>query len=233
MDQLLDNNTVAHQPSSPARTATVLVSELYSSIQGESTYAGRPCAFVRLTGCPLRCAWCDSEFAFHGGQRMALEDVLASVKEMGLPLVEVTGGEPLVQPGALALLRELCDAGYEVLLETSGALDISPVDPRVIKIMDLKCPGSGEVDANLWSNLEHLGPRDELKFVIAERADYDWARQIIQHYALADTRPIHFSPVFGSLEPVLLAEWIMADRLRVRLQIQLHKVLWPGEARGV
>jgi 7-carboxy-7-deazaguanine synthase len=217
----------------PAPKGTLLVSELYRSIQGESTFAGRPCAFIRLTGCPLRCAWCDSAFAFTGGRRLALAQVLDEVGALGLPLVEVTGGEPLAQPGCLGLLGALCDSGYEVLLETSGALDIAPVDARVVKIVDIKCPGSGEEAANRWENLARLGPRDELKFVLAGRADYDWARAILERHQLGLPRPIHFSPVFGAVEPAQLAEWILRDALPVRLHLQLHKLVWPGRTREV
>jgi 7-carboxy-7-deazaguanine synthase len=226
-------NQAALTVTTPKKAPTLLISELYGSIQGESTFAGRPCGFVRLTGCPLRCVWCDSTFAFQGGRRMPLDAVLAEVAALGLPLVEVTGGEPLAQPGCLRLLEELCDAGYEVLLETSGALDITPVDPRVVKIVDVKCPGSGEVESVRWENLERLGPRDELKFVLAGRADYEWARALIRDRALEGTRPLLFSTVFGSLAPVDLAAWIMKDHLNVRLQIQLHKILWPGQTQGI
>jgi 7-carboxy-7-deazaguanine synthase len=257
----------AQTPSAPAAAAALLVSELYRSIQGESTYAGRPCTFVRLTGCPLRCAWCDSAYAFQGGERLALADVMARVRALGVNLVEVTGGEPLAQPGCLPLLRALCDEGFEVLLETSGALDVAPVDPRVVKIVDIKCPGSGEVEANRWENLGALGPRDELKFVLSDRADYAWAREILssskfqvssfkldagdskpesrkpaprtQNLELGTwnlelpRRPIHFSPVHGQLDPAHLASWILEDGLDVRVQIQLHKYLWPNQTRGV
>ena len=169
-------------PSSPTESstaATLLISELYCSIQGESSYAGRPCGFIRLTGCPLRCVWCDTEYAFTGGERMTIEDVLTEAAGWGVGLVEVTGGEPLAQDACLALLTRLCDAGYEVLLETSGSIDITPVDPRVVKIIDVKCPGSGEEKANRWENLPSLNPRDEIKFVLADRRDYDWAKEVI------------------------------------------------------
>jgi 7-carboxy-7-deazaguanine synthase len=211
-----------------------MVNELYASIQGESTYSGRPCVFVRLTGCPLRCSWCDSAYAFQGGERMALEEILARVSELGLRLVEVTGGEPLVQPGCLELLTRLCDTGYEVLLETGGALDVSGVDARVVKIVDVKCPGSGEAAANRWANMDLLGPRDELKFVLAGREDYDWACGVLEEYGLEGAvRPIHFSPVHGRLEPAELARWILEDRLTVRLHLQWHKRIWPGLDRGI
>lgn len=213
---------------------TLLVNELYRSIQGESTWAGLPCAFVRLTGCPLRCVWCDTEYAFTGGRRLSIEEILSEIAYMDVPLVEVTGGEPLAQPGCLPLLKALCDAGFTVLLETSGALDVAPVDPRVVKIMDLKCPGSGEVEANRWENLDHLGPRDEIKFVLADRRDYEWARDVIRDRRLADSgRPLLFSPVHASLNPADLAAWILEDALPVRLQLQLHKYLWPDKTKGV
>lgn len=222
-------------PTAPPqkKSPTLLVSELYRSLQGESTYAGRPCAFVRLTGCPLRCVWCDSTFAFQGGRRMTLEAILAEIGALGMPLVEVTGGEPLAQPNCPRLLRELCDAGYEVLLETSGALDVGPVDPRVIKIVDVKCPGSGEAGANRWENLALLAPHDELKFVLASRADYEWARGVIRERGLEGTRPLLLSTVFGALAPAELAAWILEDRLNVRMQLQLHKILWPGQTKGI
>ncbi len=219
--------------TSDVETTTLLVSELYASIQGESSHAGRPCGFIRLTGCPLRCVWCDTEHAFHGGRRMTIADVLETVSGWGLRLVEVTGGEPLAQPACLALLRALGDAGYETLLETSGAIDVAGVDPRVIKIVDVKCPGSGEAEANRWENLDRLGPRDEIKFVLADRTDYDWARRVIAERGLAGRPGLLFSPVHGRLDPAALARWMIEDRLPARLQIQLHKVLWPGRDRGV
>lgn len=217
----------------PPDDPKLLVSEIYASIQGESSFAGMPCAFVRLTGCPLRCSWCDTEYAFSGGTRMALSEIVARVEGMGLPLVEVTGGEPLAQPECLALLRALCDAGREVLLETSGALDISGVDPRVVKIVDVKCPGSGEERSNRWENLAALGARDEVKFVLAGRGDYDYARRVIGERGLAGRAGLLFSPVHGALDPAELARWIGEDRLAVRMQLQLHKILWPSAVRGV
>jgi 7-carboxy-7-deazaguanine synthase len=220
-------------PAASTHAAGLMVSELYRSIQGESSYAGRPCAFIRLTGCPLRCVWCDSEFAFYGGRRMSLEAIVSEVAHMGVRLVEVTGGEPLAQPGCLALLATLCDAGFEVLLETSGAFDIAPVDPRVVKIVDVKCPGSGEEPSNRWANLDALGPRDEIKFVLADRADYEYARDVIRAHGLERRGGLLMSAVHGRLDPARLAEWILEDGLEVRLQIQLHKVLWPDRDRGV
>jgi len=209
------------------------VSELYRSVQGESTYAGLPCAFVRLTGCPLRCVWCDSEFAFYGGRRIPIEEIVSEIATMDVALVEVTGGEPLAQPGCLPLLTALCDAGYRVLLETSGALDIGPVDPRVVRIVDVKCPGSGEEASNLWDNLEKLRPADELKFVLADRTDYEYARDVIRNRGLEDRDGLLLSAVQGSLDPAHIAEWLLEDGLRARLQIQLHKILWPGRDRGI
>jgi len=215
------------------------VTEIFHSIQGESTWAGLPCTFVRLTGCPLRCAWCDTAYAFYGGERLSLDEILRTVDEIGTPLVEVTGGEPLIHRNAFRLVRLLLDRGYTVLVETSGAVDVSPLDPRAHKIMDLKCPGSGEEARNLWSNLEHLTARDEVKFVIKDRTDYEWARQVIQERALADRvangslRALLFSPVWDELDPQELARWILEDRLPVRLQLQLHKVIWGAGVPGV
>lgn len=211
----------------------LLVHEIFYSLQGESTFAGRPCVLVRLTGCQMRCVWCDTEYAFYEGRWRALEDVLAEVASHGCPLVEVTGGEPLLQPGAVPLLAALCDAGYEVLLETGGGLDIAPVDRRVRRIVDVKCPGSGEAENNRWQNLEHLTSRDELKFVIADRRDYEWARGVVRERGLEAICPVHFSPVWSSCAPAELAAWILEDHLPVRLQLQLHKLLWGAETRGV
>ena len=208
------------------------VTEIFHSIQGESSYAGQPCVFVRLTGCPLRCTWCDTDYAFYGGQECSSDEVLAKVQAYGCRLVEVTGGEPLAQPESLPFMARLCDAGYTVLLETSGAIDIAPVDPRVHVILDVKCPGSGMTDRMHWPNLSKLTAKDEAKFVLADRTDYDWAREVLAEHGVADRCPVLFSPVFGSLDVRQLAEWILADRLPVRLQIQLHKVLWPETERG-
>ena len=209
------------------------ISEIFYSIQGESTFAGRPCVLVRLTGCQMRCSWCDTEYAFYGGAWKSLDEVMAEVAAFGCPLVEVTGGEPLLQPGCLLLLTALCDAGYEVLLETGGGLDIAPVDARVRRIVDIKCPASGEAANNRWENLGELRPTDELKFVVADRGDYDWARGVIVEWSLAGVCPIHFSPVWESCPPAELAAWILADRLPVRLTLQQHKVLWGALTRGV
>jgi 7-carboxy-7-deazaguanine synthase len=213
--------------------ARLKVTEIFHSIQGESSLAGRPCVFVRLTGCQMRCVWCDTAYAFHGGEWRSVEEVVAEVRALGCPLVEVTGGEPLLQPGVHPLMTRLCDEGFEVLLETGGGLDISGVDPRVKRIVDVKCPGSGEAAHNRWENLDHVRPGDELKFVLADRADYEWARQTIAERGLAGRCPIHLSPVWGAVDPAELAAWILADRLPVRLSLQLHKLLWGAEARGV
>lgn len=189
--------------------------------------------FVRLTACNLRCAWCDTDYSFHEGAPTNLDDVIARVLAFDCPLVEITGGEPLLQPNVFPLMKRLCDLGKEVMLETSGSVDVSPVDSRVIKIMDIKCPGSGESGKNLWDNLRHLQPHDEIKFVIANRADYDWAKQTIAERALAGRHSLLFTPVWGKLALQTLADWILADRLPVRLQTQWHKHIWGIDARGV
>jgi 7-carboxy-7-deazaguanine synthase len=212
-------------------SAKLRVSEIFHSLQGESTRAGLPTVFVRLTGCPLRCTWCDTDYAFSGGETMSLGDVLIEVARHGARQVCVTGGEPLAQKACLPLLAALCDAGYSVSLETSGALDISAVDPRVSRIMDLKAPASGEADKNLWDNLARLTERDELKIVLADESDYAWARQTICERNLAAICPVLLSPVAGKLDPKQLAEWVLRDRLPVRVQLQLHKIIW-GTERG-
>jgi len=209
------------------------ITEIFHSIQGESSYAGQPCVFVRLTGCPLRCNWCDTDYAFYGGHECAIDEVLAKVHTYGCRLVEVTGGEPLVQPESLLLMTRLCDAGYTVLLETSGAVDITPVDPRAHVILDVKCPGSGMTNRMHWPNLSQLAAKDEAKFVLADRTDYDWAREILVRYDIANRCTVHFSPVFGSLDVRELAEWILADKLPVRFQLQMHKYIWAPDMRGV
>jgi 7-carboxy-7-deazaguanine synthase len=207
------------------------ISEIFYSLQGEAARAGLPTVFVRLTGCPLRCLWCDTEYAFTGGQNMSLAAILEAVASHGAQQVCVTGGEPLAQKNCLALLRALCDAGYDVSLETSGALDIAAIDPRVARIVDLKAPGSGEMARNHWQNIDLLTARDELKFVLKDRADYEWAREVVIERQLPGRVPLLFSPVQSTLDPRALAEWILADRLPVRLQLQLHKLLW-GNMRG-
>ena len=208
------------------------ITEIFHSIQGESSHAGRPCAFVRLTGCNLRCRWCDSEYTFTGGDHMSVDDVVKQVKGYGCNLVEITGGEPLAQKETLDLMKRLCDEGLEVLLETSGSIDIEPVDKRVTIILDIKCPCSGEAAKNRWENLQHLKPNDEIKFVIADRADYDWARRVMDERSL-DRWTVLLSPVWGEINLKSLAEWMLADRLPARLQTQLHKHIWGAEARGV
>jgi len=213
---------------------SLVIHEIYASIQGESTFAGLRCTFVRTTGCNLRCSWCDTPQAFYGGTRMARADVLTQALALGTPLVELTGGEPLLQPGTLPLLRELCDAGRTVLIETSGEADVSRVDPRVHKIMDLKAPGSGESHRNRWSNLDHIGPRDELKFVLSSRHDYEWMRDVVRARGLASRTPnLLASTVFGALSPRELVSWVMEDALPVRVQLQMHKVIWGADAEGV
>lgn len=207
--------------------------ELYASVQGESTWVGLPCVFVRLAGCNLRCTWCDSEFTFTGGEHTRIDTVVAQVADLGIPLVEVTGGEPLAQRQAIPLMQRLLDAGHEVLLETSGSIDIAPVPDPVHVIMDLKAPDSGEVDKNRWENLPLLQAKDNLKLVLASRRDYDWAVDVLRRHHLAEGLPVLMSPVWGQLAPDALAEWIVADRLDVRMQLQLHKVVWPPDARGV
>lgn len=210
------------------------VNEIYQSVQGESTWAGLPCVFVRLTFCDLRCTYCDTEYAFYEGRRMALDDIVAAVRAFACPLVEVTGGEPLLQPACLPLLGRMCDAGFTVLLETSGAHDISGVDPRVHRIMDLKTPSSGECGRNLFANLAHLAPRDEVKFVVGSREDYEWAREQVRgHDLAAKVRAVLLSPVFGKIAPADIVAWMLEDKLSARFQLQMHKFIWEPRARGV
>lgn len=213
---------------------SLVIHEIYASIQGESTFAGLPCTFVRTTGCNLRCSWCDTTQAFYGGTRMTRGQVLERALATGTELVELTGGEPLLQPAVLPLMTELCDAGRTVLIETSGEADVSRVDPRVHKIMDLKAPGSGESARNRWTNLEHIGPGDELKFVLANRGDYEWMRDVIRTRELPGRTPnLLASTVFGKLATKQLVEWVLADKLPVRVQLQMHKYVWAPEAQGV
>lgn len=214
--------------------ARLQINEIFYSIQGESTHAGRPCVFVRLTGCNLRCRWCDTEYAFNEGERMTVAEVARKAAAFGCDLVEITGGEPLLQAGIYPLIEMLLDLGNTVMIETSGASDVSQLDPRVIKIMDLKCPQSGESERNLWSNLDHLGASDEIKFVVADREDYEWARGVIQDRKLAArVNAILLSPVFGRMDAATLARWILEDHLPARLQLQMHKHIWPPDTRGV
>jgi 7-carboxy-7-deazaguanine synthase len=209
------------------------VTEIFHSIQGESTYAGRPSVFIRLTGCPLRCTWCDTAYAFYGGRDMTMDEIVAETRAFDCPLVEVTGGEPLSQPDSLALLTRLCDEGFEVLLETSGAIDTAGVDRRVHVILDVKCPGSGMTDRMHWPNLARLTSQDEAKFVIKDRADYEWAREVVRREGLFTRCTVLFSPVFGDAEVRQLAEWVLADKLPLRFQLQMHKYIWSPDMRGV
>lgn len=212
----------------------LLIHEIYASVQGESSFVGIPCTFVRTTGCNLRCRWCDTPDAFGGGTRMSRGDVIERALSFHTPLVEITGGEPLLQAEVLPLMSELCDAGRTVLIETSGERDVSAVDPRVHKIMDLKAPGSGEAHRNRYENLAHLTDRDEIKFVLADRADYAWMRDLIGVRELAALGPkLLASPVFGELDPRDLVRWVLEDRLEVRVQVQMHKYIWGADAAGV
>lgn len=214
-----------------AQAVRLRVNEIFHSLQGESRSSGFPTVFVRLTGCPLRCGYCDSEYAFHEGEWMTATQILDEVANYHPRFVTVTGGEPLAQRPCQALLTQLCDVGYEVSLETSGALDIAEVDARVRIVMDIKTPGSGEVSKNRAANLKHVKSTDEIKFVLCDRADYEWSRELLGRERLAERCEVLFSPVWERLAPKVLAEWILADRLPVRMQVQLHKLLW-GEARG-
>ena len=218
-------------PDASRLTATLRITEIFFSLQGETSRVGLPTVFVRLTGCPLRCGYCDTTYAFQGGETLTLEKILAEVGHYRTRYVTVTGGEPLAQKHCLVLLSALADRGYSVSLETSGALDISQVDARVSKILDIKTPGSGESAKHLWANLAYLTPRDEIKFVLCSEADYVWARQMLAEHRLDALCPVLFSPTHGELEPRTLAEWILRDALPVRMQVQLHKQIW-GVERG-
>ena len=210
------------------------VNEIFYSIQGESSFAGRPCVFVRLTGCDLRCRWCDTTYAFTEGAPAALDEVVARVESYGCPLVEITGGEPLLQTDVYPLMRRLIDAGKTVLLETGGHMDISRVPDAVVKVVDVKCPGSGEVERNDWANLDRLANHDEVKFVIQDRTDYEFARDVVRRYRLERRcAGALFSPVHGVLDPAELSAWVLHDRVPARVQVQLHKYLWGADARGV
>jgi len=226
-------NPTMSDPTRGADPRTLKITEIFHSIQGESTHAGRPCVFVRLTACDLRCRWCDTPYAFTEGAPLTLDAILERVRAFDCPLVEITGGEPLLQPNTPELCRLLLDAGHEVLVETGGHRDIRPLPDGVRVILDIKCPGSGESHTMRWENLDHLKPGAEIKFVIADRADYDYARTVTRERGLADRFPVLFSPVFGELDYRELAEWILADRLPVRFQTQLHKHIWDPEQRGV
>ncbi len=209
------------------------VNEVFFSIQGEGTRAGSPCVFVRLSGCPLRCAWCDTAYAFYEGEKRDESAVLAEIERYPCRMVELTGGEPLAQPAAFPFATRLLDEGWQVLVETSGHVLLEPLDPRAVAIMDVKTPGSGEVHRMEWRNLELLKPKDEVKFVVLDRGDYEWSRDLVREKKILDRCPVLFSPVHGVLDPGVLGRWILADGLAVRLQLQLHKYLWPGVERGV
>ncbi|MEO6212817.1 MAG: radical SAM protein [Vicinamibacterales bacterium] len=210
------------------------INEIFHSIQGESTHAGRPCVFVRLTACDLRCSWCDTPYAFTEGRKLSIDEIVAQVKSYECPVVEITGGEPLLQKNVYPLMQRLLDDGLTVMLETGGHMSIEQVPAGVIRIVDVKCPGSGETHRNDWSNMERLTVRDEVKFVIADRADYEFARDVVGRYGLTGrVRAVLFSPVHDVLLPQQLAEWMLADRLDVRLQLQVHKYIWSPRTRGV
>lgn len=209
------------------------VNEIYHSIQGESSKAGLPCVFVRLTYCNLRCTYCDTEYAFYSGEEKSVSEIIKEVKKYKCNLVEITGGEPLVQEESLRLMKSLCDEGYEVMLETGGSLSIEKIDKRVLIVMDLKCPSSKMEKKNLYENLDYLKPDDELKFVIGNREDYSWSKEIITKYSISSKCKILFSVVFGKLEPVELVNWIIEDKLDVRYQLQMHKFIWHPEKKGV
>ena len=212
-----------------SRDGMLKITEVFHSLQGEARDAGRPTVFIRLTGCPLRCVYCDSEYAFYGGEWQHIDQLMLEVAQYNTPYVCVTGGEPLSQKRCLQLLDRLCDSGYEVSLETSGAIDVSQVNPKVSRVVDIKTPDSGEVERNLWENLEVLSRNDQLKFVICSRKDYDWCVSEIRSRGLERRLDILFSPVWGKVDPAWLAEWILEDRLNVRMQLQLHKILWGDE----
>ena len=226
-----NSSSLQHENIQKPETDILRVNEIFLSLQGETSRVGLPTVFIRLTGCPLRCSYCDTEYAFYNGKNISISSVMDTVSGYGVQNVTVTGGEPLAQKKCLLLLKLLCDIGYSVSLETSGAQDLSKVDIRVIKVMDIKTPGSGEDKKNKWTNLEYLTSQDELKFVLSDEEDYQWAIKTIQNYHLDKICPILFSPVYNKLDPALLAAWVLRDRLGVRMQIQLHKLLW-GEESG-
>ena len=211
----------------------IKINEIYLSVQGESTHTGLPCVFIRLTGCNLRCSWCDTVYAFHEGKNMSIDEILQKVANFGIHLVEITGGEPLVQDNVYTLMRRLIESGYKVMLETGGSISLERVPKDVIKIMDLKCPGSGEQEKNNLDNLKLLVPHDEVKFVILDKKDYEWSRDIIKRYKINETAHILISPVFDKLELKEIVKWILEDRLPVRLQTQLHKIIWNKDTIGV
>jgi 7-carboxy-7-deazaguanine synthase len=209
------------------------VNEIYYSIQGESSKAGLPCVFVRLTYCNLRCSYCDTEYAFYEGEEKTIEEIIAEVKKFNCNLIEITGGEPLVQSESIELMTKLCDEGFEVMIETGGSLPIKDIDKRVKIIMDLKCPSSKMMKKNLYHNIDYIKKIDEIKFVIGSREDYDWSKEMVDKYVLNDKCSVLFSVVFGQLEPVQLINWILEDRLKVRFQLQIHKIIWHPETKGV
>ena len=211
----------------------IKINEIYLSVQGESTHTGLPCIFIRLTGCNLRCSWCDTAYAFHEGKNMSIDEILQKVESFGIHLVEITGGEPLMQDNVYTLMKRLIEKGYKVMLETGGSISLERVPKDVIKIMDLKCPGSGEQEKNNLDNLKLLAPHDEVKFVILDRKDYEWSRDIIKKYKINETAQILLSPVFDKLELKEIVKWILEDRLPVRLQTQLHKIIWDKNTIGV
>ena len=226
--------TVSTTAVPAVKVPTLTVNEIYQSIQGESTWAGLRCVFVRLTFCDLRCTYCDTEYAFYKGEKRPLDDIFSEVQAFDCPLVEITGGEPLLQKNVLPLMTSLCDAGRAVLIETSGAHDISVIDPRVHRIVDLKTPGSGEVARNLLSNLNHLTQRDEIKCVIGSREDYEWSRaMVLDHDLAARCGTVLFSPIFGRIQPVEIVNWMVEDKLPVRFQLQMHKFIWDPAKKGV
>ncbi len=212
---------------------SIRITEIYHSIQGESSYAGLPCIFVRTTGCNLRCTWCDTEYSFHGGQSKTIDEIITQVETYNCKLVEITGGEPLLQKQVPELAKRLLDLNYTVLVETSGERDISVLDECIVKVMDLKCPGSGECERNRWENIEHLTLQDEVKFVLKDRVDYDWSVSIIRKYDLDAKAKLIFSPVFGEIDLIELSNWMIEDCLSVRLQVQMHKIIWPPETKSV
>lgn len=224
-----DSTSSSKKPAVDEHADQLRVTEIFLSLQGESRSVGFPTVFIRLTGCPLRCGYCDTTYAFQGGEWMTLDAVLAEVAHHQTRHVTVTGGEPLAQKSCVELLNRLCDAGYVVSLETSGALDVSAVDARVVKVMDIKTPGSGEVEKNRWQNIEHLSEQDQVKFVLCDREDYEWAKQTLEQHSQLSRCEVLFSPSFGQLEPKILATWILEDKLQVRFQLQLHKLLWGDE----
>ena len=209
------------------------VNEIFKSIQGESSFTGLPCLFIRLTGCNLRCTWCDTEYAFYEGKPKSVQDIMAAIEPLGVPLVEITGGEPLLQDEVYDLMSALLAKNYQVLVETGGGVSVGKVPEQVIKILDIKCPGSGEVAKNLWKNLDHLNPHDEVKFVLADRADYEWSRDILQQHDIPSKAKVLFSPVYDKLDLKDLTAWVLEDNLPVRVQTQLHKIIWGKDTIGV